>query len=195
MQFNGSNASEKFDFSANGSRVRFFRDVAAVTMDLNGIERFNLAALGSPDQATINDLTGTDLTEINVNLAGNGGVGDGAADNVIVNATNANDAVTIFGSAGSATVSGLFSTVNVTGAEPTLDFVTVNGLDGDDAIEGSGVAADAIQLALNGNDGDDVLIGGAGNDQLSGGAGDDVLIGGPGQDVLDGGTGDNVLIQ
>ena len=38
MNFNGSNASEKIDVSANGSRVRLFRDVAAITMDLNGIE-------------------------------------------------------------------------------------------------------------------------------------------------------------
>ena len=33
-------------------------------------------------------------------------------------------------------------------------------------------------LTANGGDGDDVLIGSAGNDTLNGGAGDDVLIGG-----------------
>ncbi len=52
-----------------------------------------------------------------------------------------------------------------------------------------------MQLVANGGDGDDVLIGSAGNDTLNGGVGDDVLIGGPGQDVLDGGTGSNVVIQ
>ena len=35
-------------------------------------------------------------------------------------------------------------------------------------------------LTANGGDGDDVLIGSAGNDTLNGGAGDDVLIGGRG---------------
>jgi Ca2+-binding RTX toxin-like protein len=50
-------------------------------------------------------------------------------------------------------------------------------------------------FTANGGDGDDVLIGSAGNDTLSGGAGDDVLIGGGGQDILDGGTGNNILIQ
>ena len=38
LDFNGSNAPEKIDLSANGSRVRLFRDVANVTMDVNGIE-------------------------------------------------------------------------------------------------------------------------------------------------------------
>src|SRR5205823_1990619 len=36
MLFNGANISERIDVSANGQRVRFFRDVANVTMDLNG---------------------------------------------------------------------------------------------------------------------------------------------------------------
>ena len=52
-----------------------------------------------------------------------------------------------------------------------------------------------MQLTADGGDGDDVLIGSAGNDTLHGGAGDDVLIGGGGQDILDGGPGDNVVIQ
>ena len=49
MLFNGANVAEYIDISANGGRVRFFRDVAAVTMDLNDVERiqFNLnPALG-----------------------------------------------------------------------------------------------------------------------------------------------------
>ena len=38
MVFNGSDAAEKFDISANGNRVRFTRDVGNVTMDLDGVE-------------------------------------------------------------------------------------------------------------------------------------------------------------
>ena len=52
-----------------------------------------------------------------------------------------------------------------------------------------------MQLVADGGDGDDILIGSAGNDTLKGGAGDDVLIGGGGVDVLDGGTGNNVVLQ
>ena len=57
------------------------------------------------------------------------------------------------------------------------------------------MAAGSIALSLNGGDGDDVVIGGDGNDNLVGGAGDDVLIGGPGVDTLDGGGDDDVVIQ
>jgi Ca2+-binding RTX toxin-like protein len=71
----------------------------------------------------------------------------------------------------------------------------VNAGAGDDVVDASGLAANAIRLAVDGGDGDDVLLGGAGADALTGGAGDDVLMGGPGQDVLDGGPGDNTLIQ
>jgi Ca2+-binding RTX toxin-like protein len=51
-----------------------------------------------------------------------------------------------------------------------------------------------MQLVADGGDGDDILIGSAGNDILHGGVGDDVLIGNGGQDVLDGGPGNNTVI-
>ena len=49
LVFNGSNVGEHVDISANGGRARLFRDVGAVTMDLNGVERIQLAALGGAD--------------------------------------------------------------------------------------------------------------------------------------------------
>ena len=42
LLFNGANINEKIDLSANGSRVRFTRDVATITMDLNGVERIDV---------------------------------------------------------------------------------------------------------------------------------------------------------
>ena len=46
---------------------------------------------------------------------------------------------------------------------------------------------------LNGNDGNDTLIGGEGGDMLNGGAGRDTLIGGESGDDLHGGAGDDVM--
>jgi Ca2+-binding RTX toxin-like protein len=197
LQFNGSNAGENIDISANGSRVRLTRDVANITMDLHGVEGINLAARGSADTITIGDLTGTDLTNLNIDLSGvpGTGMGDGQPDTVIVNGTNRADTVTIAGDAGSASVLGLAAQVNITGAEPGTDRLVVNMLGGDDVMTASDLSASGISLTASGGDGNDILIGGAGDDTLIGDAGDDILIGGPGQDILDGGTGDNLLIQ
>ena len=197
LQFNGSNVRENIDLSANGSRLRMFRDVGNVTMDVNGVEQVNVAALGGADTVTVNDLTGTGVAQVNLDLASppGSGTGDGQADSVIVNGTNAADAITVNGDASGVSVMGLAAQVNITGAEALNDRLTINALGGDDVVEASGLSNGAIALVANGGDGDDVLIGGAGNDTLNGGAGDDVLIGGPGLDVLDGGSGNNILIQ
>jgi Ca2+-binding RTX toxin-like protein len=195
MVFNGANVAENINVFANGGRVIFFRDVASVTMDLDDTESIDFNALGGADTVVVGDLSGTDVTEVNVNLAAVGGAGDAQADNVIVQGTSGDDVALVFGDAAGTSVLGLASQVNITGAESSLDRLTVNLLAGDDVLEASGLAAGAIQLTGNGGADDDVLIGGDGNDVLLGGDGDDVLLGGPGIDVLDGGAGDNVVIQ
>jgi Ca2+-binding RTX toxin-like protein len=195
MLFNGANASENITISANGGRVIFFRNIASVTMDLNDVEGINFNALGGADTVVVNDLSGTDVVEINLNLAAAGGAGDAQPDNVIVNGTNGDDVALVVGDATGTSLLGLAVQVNITGAEAANDRLTVNALAGDDVVEASGLAAGAIGLTADGGDGNDVLIGGDGADVLSGGAGDDVLIGGPGIDVLDGGDGDDIEIQ
>ncbi len=86
LQFNGSNVNENMDISANGSRVRLFRDVGNVTMDLNSVERVNLSALGGADTITVNGLTGTDLKQVAVDLGSppGSGQGDAQADTVVI---------------------------------------------------------------------------------------------------------------
>ena len=69
MLFNGANVTEQIDLSANGSRLRFFRDVANITMDTDGVETVDFNALGGADLVTVNDLTGTDVSDVNVDLA------------------------------------------------------------------------------------------------------------------------------
>ena len=195
MRFNGSNINERMQASANGNRVRFTRDVANIVMDLNDVESIVANALGGADLLTVDDLSGTDVTNVAANLAATGGGDDAAADNVVVNATNGDDAVTVAGTGPSAEVTGLPARVAITGAIAGSDRVTVNALVGDDVVDASGLAANSALLTATGGDGDDVLLGGAGNDTLLGGEGDDVLLGGGGTDVLDGGPGDNVVIQ
>lgn len=197
LLFNGANVSEKVDISANGQRLRFSRDVANIVMDCNGIETVQFNARGGTDIITVNDLTGTGVTSVNLDLAGTpgSGVGDNQMDAVIVNATPGNDNVTVTGSSGAVSVSGLSATVNIVGSDPALDQLFINLLDGDDLLNASGLQAGVINLTADGGPGNDVLVGSAGADVLLGGEGDDVLQGGPGVDILDGGPGNNVLIQ
>ena len=197
MTFNGSAANERMETSANGGRVRFTRDVAAITMDLNDVESINAKALGGADNLIVNDVSGTDLTNVVSDLAVAGGGDDAAADNVIVTGTNGDDTATVSAAGTNAQVNGLPAVVSVSGASATTDRLTVNALAGDDVVDASSVPAGAVLLTLSGGDGGDVLLGGAGNDTLLGGAGDDVLLGGAGADVLDGGApgDDDVVIQ
>jgi hypothetical protein len=48
--------------------------------------------------------------------------------------------------------------------------------------------------ALDGGQGDDLLMGGEGSDMLNGGTGNDRLLGGAGADVLVGGSGNDVFV-
>ena len=169
MIFNGANANENINISANGSHVRFSRDVGNVTMDVNGIEQIDFNALGGADIITVNDLSGTDVAAVNLNLTGGGG------KSVVVNGTADDDAIGVGGDATGVVVAGLAATVNITGADPDADRLTINALGGDDAVDASGLAAGTIQLTANGGDGDDVLIGRVG-DTLDGGAGDNVVL-------------------
>jgi Ca2+-binding RTX toxin-like protein len=133
LNFNGSNAGEKIDVSANGTRVRLFRDIAAITQDLNGIEGLNIRALGSPDTITINDLSGTGLTKANVDLSGFDGQPDQSADTVIENGTAAADKVNVTTSGSQILSTGLKPALTITGSEPA-DTVAVNTLGGKDQV-------------------------------------------------------------
>jgi Ca2+-binding RTX toxin-like protein len=196
LQFNGANVAENIDLSANGGLLRLTRDIGNVTMDVSGVEQVNIATRGGADTVTVNDLSGTDVTDVNIDLAGTpgSGAGDGAADTVVVNGTAGADTIAVGGAAGQADVLGLAVGVHITGAEPANDRLVVQALAGDDAVDGSGLAADSIQFTADGGDGNDILIGGASSHTLLGGAGDDILIGGTGPHVLDGGTGNDTLI-
>jgi Ca2+-binding RTX toxin-like protein len=195
MLFNGSNGDENMDASANGQRVRFFRNLANITMDLNDVESIVAKTLGGSDNLVVSDLSGTDVVDVVADLAPVGGGDDGQPDNVIANATNGDDVVTVTGAGTNAQVSGLPALITVSGAIAGSDRVTVNALAGADVVDASGLAATSALLTLDGGDGDDVLLGGDGDDTLLGGAGDDVLIGGPGNDTINGAPGDDVVVD
>ena len=150
MLFNGASADENVTLTANGGRLTFFRDVAKITMDTNGVETVDFNALGGKDNITVNDLTGTDVTQTNVDLAGTlgGSSADGAVDNVVVNGTNGDDAIHIDGSRTQVDVTGLATAVSVKHADPT-DSLSVNTFAGKNSVFVNGVAG-LLQLLVDG---------------------------------------------
>jgi len=148
MAFNGSNIGEKIDISAVADHVRLTRDVAAITMDLDAVETIDLRVLSGNDTVTVDDTTGTDLATVNTDLAATSGTGDAGNDQVIVNGTPGTDHIAVTDVGSAVDVSGLEARVHITGAEPTLDLLTVNGLVGADTISSTPAAGSLIQLQL-----------------------------------------------
>ena len=195
MLFNGANATEQVDLSAVGPRLRFFRSPGNITMDCHEVESIQFNAFSGADMVNVNDLTGTGVTNVNLNLALLTGQGDNEADTVIINGTAGNDVAAVTGTPAGVTVAGLPAAVNIVGGEQALDQLVLRLLAGDDVAEASGLLDGLIKLTVEGGQGSDVLFGSPGADTLRGDEGDDVLQGGPGLDLLDGGPGDNVVIQ
>ena len=137
-------------------------------MDLDDTERVIFNALGGVNNIVVNDVSGTDLAAVDVNLAETlgGAAGDTQVDTVSVFGTNAADAVEVLAAGTGFTVGGLHALVTVTNSE-SADALVVNGQGGDDSLTATALPALTAKLSLNGGDG---------NDQLRGGFGDDVLI-------------------
>ena len=195
LVFNGAAASETVDLSANGDRLRFFRQPANITMDTHGVERVAFNALGGADATTVHDLTGTGVTSVDLDLAATlgGATGDGQTDSVVVDGTNGNDALTAAGDSSGVTVSGLQTQVAIQHQEPT-DQVFVEALGGDDSISATGLAAGAISEFLEGGDGNDTIAGGPGAETLLGGDANDTIDGNGGNDRAALGAGDDRFV-
>ena len=126
MLFNGAVGAEQFALSANGERSSFTRVQGNIVMDMNDVEKVTVNALGGDDTITINDPSGTDITDIHINL-GAGGVGDGAADTIFIN-TDA-DVTVVDNGNGNLTILGLSgATVQITDFEALNDHLVIDGI-------------------------------------------------------------------
>jgi Ca2+-binding RTX toxin-like protein len=173
------------DVSANGSRVRLFRDVGNITMDLNGIEGIGVHVRGGTDSIVVGDLTGTDAERVKIDLNAFGQQGDGAIDQVFVNGSAAREVIVLVDGGAEIAVSGLSAEVRVVGTDADgQDHITINAQGGDDFIDASQVDAGQVSLTLNGGLGSDVLIGSEGGDFFIGGDGNDTALMGAGDDTF-----------
>jgi Ca2+-binding RTX toxin-like protein len=199
LRFNGANVAETITVSPNGGRVLFFRDVAAVTMDLNDTEVIQFAALQGADTIVLNDLTGTDLDQLAIDLASTSGsaTGDGAADALTLNASGGANTISLSGATGALlTMTGLPASVTISQFETGAgqDSLTIRALDGNDTISATGLVPHFAALTIDGGAGNDVIRSN-GDGTYLGGDGDDRVFAGLTSfvEAIDGGTGVDTL--
>jgi len=150
LLFNGADAAENVTLSAAGERFTFFRNPGNITMDMNGVEAAVFNALGGGDTVTVNELASTDALNVQVSLASAQGGGDGQSDRVTVNGTAGDDDIAVTGTAGTASITGLSATVDVTTAEVANDRLDIITSLGDDTVDATGLAAGVIDLFVDG---------------------------------------------
>jgi Ca2+-binding RTX toxin-like protein len=186
LRFFADSKDEVIEISANGARTKIHRDVGDVTLDLNDVERIDIRARGGADIIRVQDLTGTDVKQVAIDLAGAvSGTPDGGNDSVEVYGTNGNDIVTVASAGSKVTVTGLAAQVTI--SNPDSDWLVIKTGKGNDIINASKL--DLMGRSLNGDEGNDRITGTKGNDYLNGGEGNDTIVGGGGNDyvVLDNG--------
>jgi hypothetical protein len=133
--------------SPNGERSLFLRNPGNIRMDMNGVERLDLTALGGADTVTINDMSGTDFRRAEVDLSAANGAADGAADIVKVNGTEQADNIHVKDAGALVAVDGLQTETVIAGAEP-IDRLQVNALGGDDKVNVDPAASALIDVSV-----------------------------------------------
>ena len=153
LLFNGSAIAEIIDLSANGSRLLFTRNVGNIVMDVNGVERVTWNAAGGADSTIVNNLAGTAVTEVNVNLAGalGGTTGDALVDVITLNGTAAPNTFNIAANAGAVEAGGLGALVRVVNAEGSNDVINIVGVGGDTVNINGSPLADTMTVAAVGS--------------------------------------------
>jgi Ca2+-binding RTX toxin-like protein len=149
LAFNGSNIGEELVASADGSHVRFTRNVAAVSMDLDNVEGLALRTLGGVDLVTVGDLSGTDMKTAAIDLGAFDGTPDATSDTVTLNGTAKRDNVAVTKAGGQVLVNGLPTRTTIAGSDPGIDLLRVNTLAGDDSVTVAPDVADLIATAVD----------------------------------------------
>ena len=151
MVFNGADGNEAMAANADGGRVRFTRVQGTIVMDLDDVEVIDVRALRGTDAITVGDVGATDLRRVDIDLAATlgGSASDLVADTVTVVGTNGVDTISAFAVGATAEVSGLAATVRVTHADPALDTLVLDSLDGVDDVSVDPDLEDVVLVSVN----------------------------------------------
>jgi len=136
MVFNGANGDEIMAATADEGRVSFTRNLGTIVMDLDDVEVIDVRALRGADTITVNDVSGTDLERVDVDLAAvlGGSTADGNADTVDVVASKGDDSIAAQANGSAVEVSGLAALVRITHTDPARDSLVIDTVAGDDDV-------------------------------------------------------------
>ncbi len=148
LDFNGAGVAENMSLAANGQRSLFLRDAGNIRMDMDGVERLDLTALGAPDTFSVGDMSGTDFRRADVDLSGPAGGGDGQPDVVTVNGTERSDRIDVETDGARVDVEGLRTEVRITGSEAS-DLLQVNSLGSNDDVDVDEAVSALIGVAVD----------------------------------------------
>ncbi|WP_422923833.1 calcium-binding protein [Singulisphaera sp. PoT] len=186
-------ASNSFFLLSDGNRA--VAVLGAGSADTADVEQISLIGGSAGDLFTIDSLTTTDVTLVDVDL----GVG-GTQDIVIVNGSSAADKVGVAPSnTADVEVAGLSALVRLFNTSDQ-DWLNVRGNGGSDEIEVDPDVLPLISVQLDGGSGNDILsgatriLGGVGNDTLTGTEFADTILGGQGADTILGLGGSDLLL-
>lgn len=194
----GNEGAFSWDFSEPVENVSFnVNDI-----DGDGVVRI-LAYDADGNQISVVLTGGNSLTLIDTDTVAGADTADSNGGYDVVNSADYNLNVSIAGPVSRIVLEHDQDGANNSGIRVTdiyfdsTDGVDVNGVDGNDVIDG-GAGADLIygeggDDTIAGGADDDTVYGGEGNDDIDGGTGNDFLLGGDGDDNIEGGDGDDTL--
>ena len=198
----GGAASESVTISASGASVLVNSDLAGGTLTGSGLEEIVYAASKGVDTVELQDLAGSGISNVEIDLAGSGGGPDASADVVRVTNSGAGLSLGVGTSKAGAFITGLSQDIEISNGG-AKDVLILQGGAGSETIDASAYKG-LMRLELEGGSGEDDLVGSRRADVVTGGAGtDNAVLGGgndrfvwaPGHasDVVNGGKGTDVL--
>jgi Ca2+-binding RTX toxin-like protein len=154
IDFFTSNIGEILNVAPNGTELRILRNVGNVTMGADNVEALVTRVFGGADTIVVDDLRGTDVDTVDIDLDSSLGGGDGQPDSIVLNGSSRQEIVAVGRSGDQVLVQGFSALTRVTGSEPALDALQVNTLGGNDDVTVAPGVSDLIATAIDLGDGE-----------------------------------------
>jgi hypothetical protein len=135
----GDASDEELLLTARGGRAQLLR-ASTPALDTHAVESLELAAGDGADSLTLNDLSGTDLGEVQASLGG-------GADDATIHGTNRADRIDVSGGRNSVRVDGLATVLTLTDPEPS-DALEIRTAPGADIVDTSGLAPGTLSVTI-----------------------------------------------